>query len=109
MEFVYLLSIFFAPMRIVVETTIPNEFKIISFISNALPKIGCKTSITATAINPLITHFFHVGSFCDSGYRIPKGKNIKKFPIVSPLILLKKSGTKSKSPPNQPMVLPGSI
>ena len=68
------------------ETTIPNEFNIISFISNALPKMGCRISITATATSPPITHFFYVGSFCDSGYRIPKGRNIRKFPTVSPLM-----------------------
>ena len=104
-ELLYFLITFRPPIKIDVETTIPNEFKIISFMSNALSKIGCRTSITTTVANPLMTHFFHVGSFCDNGYRIPKGRNIKKFPIVSPLILLKKSGTKSNSPPNQFIVL----
>lgn len=75
----------------------PNEFKIISLISNALPKIGCNIStIKAKAIHFKII-FSHFNPFCDRGYKIIKGKKLKK---LSPMLFIK-SSVKSTNQLNQ--------
>ena len=73
----------------------------ISFISKALPNIGCNISIIKTNNIPFKIVSFHFEFFCDNGYKIPNGKNIKMLPIASPLTLFIKSKVKLKSPLNQ--------
>ncbi len=79
----------------------PNEFKIISLISNALPKIGCNISTIKTKAIHFKIIFFHFNPFCDRGYKIIKGKKLKKLSILSSPMLFIKSSVKSTDQLNQ--------
>ena len=103
------LIVFLITIKMVVESSIPNEFKMILLRSKALPNIGCNTSIIKANNIPFKIVYFHFVFFCDNGYKIPNGKNINMLPIVSPLILFIKSKVKLKSPLNQFIEFPELI
>lgn len=91
------------------DNNIPTVLSMISLMSNALPNTGCSNSISNTDTMPAVTVFFQDGLSFARGCKKPNGKNIRKFPITSPLMLLKKSMSRSKAPQNHSIERPECI
>ncbi len=75
------LIVFLITIKMVVESSIPNEFKMISLRSKALPNIGCNTSIIKANNIPFKIVYFHFVFFVIMGIRYKMVKTLRCYQL----------------------------